>query len=59
MHTTATLHVHPACARNPKLIEQLQSSTGCLVVLHYRKLKLVAKKRGPSPFDPNGGGDAA
>ncbi|MDS9873518.1 hypothetical protein RMI40_01525 [Pseudomonas protegens] len=59
MHTTATLHVHPACARNPKLIEQLQSNTGCLVVLHDRKLKLVAKKRGPSSFNPNGGGDAA
>lgn len=59
MHTTATLHVHPACARNPKLIEQLQSDTGCLVVLHDRKLKLVAKSRSPSPFDPNGGGNAA
>ncbi|MDK1394817.1 hypothetical protein [Pseudomonas protegens] len=59
MHTTATLHVHPACASNPKLIEQLQSNTGCLVVLHDRKLKLVTKSRRPSPFDPNGGGDAA
>lgn len=59
MHTTATLHVHPACASNPKLIEQLQSNTGCLVVLHNKKLKLAAKKREPSPFDPNGGGNAA
>lgn len=59
MHTTATLHVHPACTSNPELIKQLQSNTGCLVVLHDRKPKLVAKKRGPSPFDPNGGGSAA
>ncbi|ASE25013.1 hypothetical protein D3X12_14785 [Pseudomonas protegens] len=59
MHTTATLHVHPACASTPELIKQLQSNTGCLVVLHDRKLKLVAKSSKPTPFDPNGGGNAA
>jgi hypothetical protein len=52
MRTTASLHVHPACVSNRKLIEQLQLSTGCLVVIH-------AKTCQPSPVDPNGGGHAA
>ena len=59
MYTTATLHVHPACVSNPKLIEQLQTTTGCLVILHNKKPKLVAKSYQPAPFDPNGGGHAA
>jgi hypothetical protein len=59
MRTTASLHVHPACVSNRKLIEQLQLSTGCLVVIHNSKPKLVAKTRQPSPVDPNGGGHAA
>lgn len=59
MHTTASLHVHPACAHNPKVIEQLESTTGCLVILHNKKPQLVAKTNNPAPFDPNGGGHAA
>jgi hypothetical protein len=58
MQTSATLHVHPACVSNKKMIEQLQSVTGCLVIIHNSKPKLVAKPQ-PSPFDPNGGGHAA
>ncbi len=59
MQTTATVHVHPACASNPKLIEQLQASSGCTVILHNKKPKLAAKKHPPAPFDPDDGGRAA
>jgi hypothetical protein len=59
MRATASLHVHPACVSNRKLIEQLQLATGCLVVIHNSKPKLVAKPCQPSPIDPNGGGHAA
>lgn len=59
MHTTATLHVHPACACNRRLIEQLQATTGCLVILHNHKPRLVPKSNRPAPFDPNNGGHAA
>jgi len=41
------------------MIEQLQLSTGCLVVIHNCKPKLVAKSCKTSPVDPNGGGHAA
>ncbi|MDF2641028.1 MAG: hypothetical protein K0R45_300 [Pseudomonas sp.] len=59
MRTTASLHIHPACVSNRKLIEQLQLATGCLVVIHNSKPKLVAKPYPHSPIDPNGGGRAA
>ncbi len=59
MRATASLHVHPACVSNRKLIEQLQLATGCLVVIHNSKPKLVAKSCQPSPIDPKGGGHAA
>ncbi|MBD9609552.1 hypothetical protein [Pseudomonas sp. PDM08] len=59
MRATASLHVHPACASNRKLIEQLQLSTGCLVVIQNSKPKLVTKPCQPSPLDPNDGGHAA
>ncbi|HCN64442.1 MAG TPA: hypothetical protein DIT33_13750 [Pseudomonas sp.] len=59
MHTTATLHVHPACASNRRLIEQLQATTRCLVILHNHKPRLVPPSKHPAPFDPNNGGHAA
>jgi len=59
MHTTATLHVHPACASNRRLIEQLQATTGCLVILHNQKPRLVPNSYRPAPIDPNNGGRAA
>lgn len=59
MHTTATLHVHPTCASNRRLIEQLQTTTGCLVILHNHKPRLVPHSIRPTPFDPNNGGHAA
>lgn len=59
MHTTATLHVHPACVSNTDLIKRLQYTTGCLVILRNNKPRLVPKKNRPFPFDPNDGGRAA
>ena len=59
MHTTATLHVHPACASNRRLIEQLQATTGCLVILHNHKPRLIPHCNRPAPLDPNNGGHAA
>ena len=59
MHTTATLHVHPACASNRRLIEQLQATTGCLVVLHNRQPMLVQRGNRTTLLDLNNGGHAA
>jgi hypothetical protein len=60
MHTTATLHVHPACASNRHLIEQLQATTGCLVIIHDGKPKLQSRPAAPLPTPNNPwGGDAA
>lgn len=59
MHTTATLHVHPACASNRRLIEQLQATTGFLVIVRNHKPRLVLPSNRPAPFDPNNGGHAA
>lgn len=56
MHT-ATLHVHPTCASNRRLIEQLQADTKRLVVIHGGNPKLVsrAKVAAPSSDYPFGG----
>ena len=59
MHTTATLHVHPTCASNRRLIEQLQTTTGCLVILHNHKPRMIQPSSRPVTFDPNNGGNAA
>lgn len=60
MHTTATLHVHPACASNRQLIERLQATTGRLVVVRGGKPRLSERKAPlPAPFAPNDGGFAA
>ncbi|TBW07880.1 hypothetical protein E0E52_10510 [Azotobacter chroococcum] len=65
MHT-ATLHVHPACASNRRLIEQLQADTKRLVVILGGKAELVrraAVATAPSSDHTGGfgpfGGDAA
>lgn len=55
---TATLHVHPACTSNRRLIERLQAETGLLVVINGGKPKLQPR-RATAPFDPNDGGRAA
>ncbi|SEI99289.1 hypothetical protein SAMN04244572_02361 [Azotobacter beijerinckii] len=45
MHTTATLHAHPACASKRRLIEQLQADTKRLVVIHGGKPRLVSRAK--------------
>ncbi|WP_349571789.1 hypothetical protein [Azotobacter salinestris] len=60
MHTTAILHVHPACASNRRLIEQLQADTKRLVVIHGGKPRLVSRAKAAAPSsDFPFGGDAA
>lgn len=56
---SATLHVHPACASNRRLIERLQAQTGLLVIISGGKAKL--QQRNASTTTPTGpwGGDAA
>lgn len=58
MHTTATLHVHPAAADPFRTFEirRLARECGCAFVATKPKLKARAA---PAPFDPNGGGRAA
>ena len=55
MRTTATLHVHPTCNHNRQRIEQLQATTGCLILIQGGKPKLIPQRHRPAPFDPNGG----
>ena len=58
MHTTATLHVHPAAAEASRIFEirRLARESGCVFIPHKPKL---ATRAVPAPFDPNGGGHAA
>jgi hypothetical protein len=58
MHTTATLHVHPAAANPSRIFEirRLARVCGCAFIASKSKLK---HRPAPAPFDPNGGGHAA
>lgn len=58
MHTTATLHVHPTAADPSRIFEirRLARESGCSFVTSKPKQRAHTA---PSPFDPNGGGDAA
>lgn len=58
MHTTATLHVHPAAANPLRIFEirRLAQDCGCAFIASKPKLKQPSV---PAPFDPKGGGHAA
>ena len=58
MHTTATLHVHPAVANTFHIFEirRLARECGCTFIATKPKLKA---RTTPAPFDTNGGGHAA
>ena len=58
MHTTATLHVHPAAADPFQIFEirRLAREYGCAFAIS--KPKLTARIT-PTPVNPNGGGHAA
>lgn len=57
MHTTATLHVHPAAATTVRIFEvrRLALQSGCAFVTTKRRAILSTAR----PFDPNDGGRAA
>lgn len=58
MHTTATLHVHPAAASPCRIFEirRLAQDCGCTFIASKPKLK---HRSAPAPCDPNDGGHAA
>ncbi|SDU56509.1 hypothetical protein [Pseudomonas mandelii] len=58
MHTTATLHVHPAAADPTRIFEirRLARESGCAFIPSKPKQK---SRTAPMLFDPNGGGFAA
>lgn len=58
MHTTATLHVHPAAANPSRIFEirRIAQNCGCTFIASKPKLKRSTAR---APFDPNGGGHAA
>lgn len=58
MHTTATLHVHPAAANPSRIFEirRLAQDCSCTFIASKPKLK---ERSAHAPFDPNGGGRAA
>jgi len=58
MHTTATLHVHPAAAEPSRIFEirRLARESGCAYIPSKSKQKTRTTH---APFDPNGGGFAA
>lgn len=57
MHTTASLHVHPAAATPPLIFEirRLARESGCTFVTTKRPAATSPFR----PFDPNNGGHAA
>jgi hypothetical protein len=58
MHTTATLHVHPAAADPFRIFEirRLARESGCAYIATKPKPQI---RHTPAPFDPNDGGRAA
>jgi hypothetical protein len=58
MHTTATLHVHPAAANPFQIFEirRLAREYGCAFAISKTKL---TTRTTPAPSNPNGGGQAA
>jgi hypothetical protein len=58
MHTTTTLHVHPAAADPSRIFEvrRLARDYGCSFATTKPKQKA---RNAPAPFDSNGGGHAA
>jgi len=58
MHTTATLHVHPAAATPSRIFEirRLAQYLGCKFIMSKPKPK---ERNAPCPSDPSDGGHAA
>ncbi len=58
MHTTASLHIHPAVADLSRVFEirRLARRHGCTFIPSKSKPQA---RTAPTPFDPNDGGRAA
>jgi hypothetical protein len=58
MHTTATLHAHPAAAHPIQIFEarRLARQSGCTFIPSKPK---PSPRVTPAPFNPNDGGHAA
>lgn len=56
--TTATIHLHPACASNPAAIAHIERETGGQLVIRSGKAVLKQSRKISGHF-PTGGGDAA
>lgn len=58
--TTATIHLHPACASSPATIAHIERQTGGQLIISngLAVLKQRNKQRSGGHF-PTGGGDAA
>lgn len=58
MHTTATLHVHPTADEPFRILEvrRIARNCGCTFIPSKSKPKM---RTATTPFDPNGGGQAA
>lgn len=57
MHTTATLHAHPACKPIRVFeVRYLAREYGCTFIASKHKR---TTRSAPAPFDPNDGGRAA
>jgi hypothetical protein len=58
MHTTATLHIHPAVSNSSRIFEIRRLARECGCSFAITKPKQIARTA-PAPFNPNGGGHAA
>ncbi len=56
--TTATIHLHPACASSPATIAHIERQTGGQLVINNGKAVLKQPRTFGGHF-PTGGGDAA
>lgn len=58
--TTATIHLHPACASSPATIAHIERQTGGQLIISSGKAVLKQRKPAYSGGHfPTGGGDAA
>lgn len=56
--TTATIHLHPACASSPATIAHIERETGGQLIIRNGKAVLKQSRNIGGNF-PTGGGDAA
>ncbi len=58
--TTATIHLHPACASSPATIAHIERQTGGqLIITNGQAVLMLRSLQALSGHFPTGGGDAA